>query len=139
MGGRTLTKRDIFELTYPVRLTISHYPDRAVRRTSHGARWDVLGSHLYLMTTAHACRLACACPEAEWIEPWPVRIVIRMDTSQERMVRDALRGICGDAGYLMDATGLEAKMQFGNVWDAHLLLRAVPRIGLTGNRIRLRQ
>ena len=139
MGSRNLTKRDIHDLTFPVRLHVSGYSSRSVRRTSQGAAYGQVGPDLYLMSTAHACRIACASPEARWAEPWPVRIVVRMESSQEWLVRDALRDICGDAGYVLDATGRLGTLDLACVWDAHLLLRHVPRISLAGSRIRPRQ
>ena len=139
MGSRNLTKRDIHELTFPVRLEVTGYAERSVRRTAQGAPFGKIGPILYLMSTAHACRIACASPEARWAAPWPVRIVVRMESSQEWPVRDALRGICGDQGYALDFTGRLGTLDFACVWDAHLLLRHVPRIALAGNRIRPRQ
>lgn len=139
MGSRNPTKRDILEDRFSIRLAISGYLSRQVRRTAQGADHGVLGRHLYLSSTGHACRLACASPEATWHGPWPVRIVLRMDRSQEWFVRDALRSICGDAGYVLDATGRIAHLDMACVWDAHLLLRYVPRGGLSGDRTRERR
>ena len=139
MGRRNPTKRDIFELRYPVRLSVSGYALRTVRRTAQGAPHDVLGGHLYLTNTAHACRLACASPEAVWHGPWPVRLVLRMQTSQEWLVRDALRDICGDQGYVIELTGRLGTIDLACVWDAHLLLRYVPKVGLSPDRTRERR
>ena len=138
MGSRNLTKRDIFEMSYPVRLAVTDYAPRAVRRTSHRAAHDVLGHHLYMMSIAHACRFACAAPEAIWQGRWPVRVVLAMERKHEWLVRDALRAICGDAGYVLEIVGYSGTLDLDCVWDAQLLARALPQIGLAGNRIRRR-
>ena len=134
MGSRNLTTHELIELNYPVRLTVRGYNRASLRRTAGGRRFEIVGGCVYMTSTAHACRFAAACPEAIWEPPWPVRLSLRMDGRHEWTVRDALRGICGDQGYVMASDRL-GTIHLYSVWDAHLLVRSVTRVGLAGSRV----
>jgi hypothetical protein len=136
MGARNPTKTDICEHRFPVRLCVEA-PDgygnpveRALRRVTGGQPYGRIGRHLYLSRLAHAAGFVCACPAATLYGEWPLRIVLAFEVTQEMLIRDALRPVVGDMGYVLERVGRERAGRPGwhlhmrCVWDAVQFMRA---------------
>lgn len=137
MGTRNLNRRERADLDYPVQLLIEplvHGPDlvgQALRRTAGGQPYLHFHGILYLPGVPFACRFVTACPEARLRPDWPVRLTLRFGDTQEHLVREALRQIVGDQGYVLEdhqpwRLGLRCP------WDALMFVRAGTPAQLAG-------
>ena len=111
MGQRNPTRRELMEHAFPVRLAIAvpqgedQRVGRALRRVLGRQAHGRMGTMLYLTSLAHASGFVCACPDLQLAAHWPLRLTISFEAEQEWLVRDALREIVGDAGYVMARAG----------------------------------
>ena len=84
---------------------------------------------LYLTSLGHASGLVCACPDMQLDATWPLRLTLAFEAKQEWLVRDALREIVGDAGYVMERAGHHRgdapawHLDLHTVWDGVQFMR----------------
>ena len=107
MGAKNPTKTDLLEHNFPIRLRVSasnthHDPiEPAMRRVLGRQAFGYIPGTLYLTSLSHASGFVCACPGASLNGDWPLRITLAFESTQEMLVRDALKPIVGDAGYIL--------------------------------------
>lgn len=135
MGMKNPTKTDLLEHNFPVRLTVATKNDcadpiePALRRVIGRQAYGRLGQRLYLSSLTHATGFVCACPAASMHGHWPLRVTLAFENKQEMLVRDALKPIVGDAGYILgradhhraDRPAWHLEMRC--VWDAVQFMR----------------
>lgn len=127
MGTKNPTRRELLEHNFPIRLLIESPAGqgdpvgRALRRVLGRQAWDRLGRALYLTSLRHASGFICACPDAQLVGEWPVRLTLVFEHSQTDLVRDALRRVVGDNGYGLDT----ARFYRGKAPAWHLDLKTV--------------
>ena len=150
MGHRNPTRHELLEHVFPVRLEVaapSGHADpvpRALRRVLGQGAHGLMGSRVYLATLAQASAFVCACPEAP-LSPesnWPVRLTPCFEIAQEGLVRDALRVVVGDTGYVLAQAGHHRAdrpawhLGLRSVWDGVQFMRMAQPAQLVAERWR---